>query len=378
MFCLRYFLPILLFFPFPTAPSFLLLLFLISMTTQHRPCAYCSLLLSAILLSTCSWNIASLDVSPIYPRRSHTTFKTTDQQSSTTPEERKRMNSKSNQTPSMTHESNPIKLETSFDEQTLRSEPVKAYELKSVHRCWFHSNFAKPFDPIWSADEFHSIQHSPSSPSPPPSQSSSNPQLIKEVDEEKGRIESEDQKTKSDERLPPPRRQLNTLLSPLWSPIRRLSSTKPKEDGIETNERNHQEKDEGLNGSSNPSGFTLISNQTEPQTYYRSSFSRTPLLYTYLIRHLLNFIRSYLPSLEMISRFISILNQNLPKLSKCSNLINFLNPLIPFLRIRIESSWNLWKSALDWISHPIYIGSTDLFCIRIVLGSPPPVMMSKP
>ncbi|EGG12905.1 uncharacterized protein MELLADRAFT_70570 [Melampsora larici-populina 98AG31] len=374
MFCLRYFLPILLFFPFPTAPSFLLLFFLVSMATQHRPCAYCSLLLSAILVSTCSWNIASLDVSPVYPRRFNTPFKPTSQYYS---QDRKTMLYKSNDTPSMASESNPIEVDASFSGQTPPAPPVEAYELKSVHRCWFHSNIAKPFDPIWSADEYHSIRDDRSSHAP---QSSSKPQLMKEGNLEDPNTVTQDKNSKPDEKVKQPRRQLNTLLSPLWSPIRRLSSIKTNEYcGEENGKDNHgtEIKDDGLNVSSNGSGSTS-SDQTGTQTYYRSSFSRTPLLYTYFIRHIINFIGSYLPSLPVIYRLMSILNQNLPMLSKLSTLTEFFNPLVSVFKMIYERSFNVFRHVVDFSSNPIYVGWKDLFSIRIVLGSPPPVMMSKP
>lgn len=370
MFCLRYFLPILLFFPFPTAPSFLLLLFLASMTTQHRPCAYCSLLLSAILVSTCSWNIASLDVSPVYPSR----FKSTSQPSS---RDRKTMLSKSSVTPSIPDEFNPIVMDASFNEQTSPPPPpVEAYELKSVHRCWFHTNIAKPFDPIWSADEYHSTHEGQSSRPP---HSSSIPQLKEEGNLDEPITETEDKITKSDEKVKQPRRQLNTLLSPLWSPIRRLSSIKTNGYCGEESEKNNHETEinEGSKHSSNTPGSNA-SDRTFTQTYYRSSFSRTPLLYTYFIRHIVNIIQSYLPSSPMIYRLMSILNQNLPMLSKLSRLTEFFNPLVSVFKMIHERSCNMFNFMVNFSSNPIYVGWNDLFSIRIVMGSPPPVMMSKP
>ncbi|KAH8918855.1 hypothetical protein BT69DRAFT_539881 [Atractiella rhizophila] len=58
MYCLRYFL-LLLLLPFPQYPHYFVLLFLISLCLQHKPCIYCSFLLIGIFSSTCWLDIGS-------------------------------------------------------------------------------------------------------------------------------------------------------------------------------------------------------------------------------------------------------------------------------------------------------------------------------
>ncbi|KAI9281763.1 hypothetical protein BC943DRAFT_329532 [Umbelopsis sp. AD052] len=54
MYCMRYFVPLLL-LPFPDSPPIFVLLFLISFFLHQKPCIYCTLLLFALFSSTCFW-----------------------------------------------------------------------------------------------------------------------------------------------------------------------------------------------------------------------------------------------------------------------------------------------------------------------------------
>ncbi|CAG8470852.1 9635_t:CDS:2 [Ambispora gerdemannii] len=54
MYCMRWFIPLLL-LPFPNAPPFFVLTFLISYFLHQRPCVYCTILLLALFSSTCYW-----------------------------------------------------------------------------------------------------------------------------------------------------------------------------------------------------------------------------------------------------------------------------------------------------------------------------------
>jgi len=60
MWCTRWFLPLIL-LPLPTAPPFLLILFLFSLTMHARPCFYCIVLLTALFVSSCYWQPLPLD-----------------------------------------------------------------------------------------------------------------------------------------------------------------------------------------------------------------------------------------------------------------------------------------------------------------------------
>ncbi|KAI9494963.1 hypothetical protein BDB00DRAFT_816461 [Zychaea mexicana] len=54
MYCMRYFVPLLL-LPFPDAPPIFVILFLVSFFLHQKPCIYCTLLLIALFSSTCYW-----------------------------------------------------------------------------------------------------------------------------------------------------------------------------------------------------------------------------------------------------------------------------------------------------------------------------------
>jgi len=60
MWCTRWFLPLIL-LPLPTAPPYLLLLFLFSLTMHARPCFYCIVLLAALFISSCYWQPLPID-----------------------------------------------------------------------------------------------------------------------------------------------------------------------------------------------------------------------------------------------------------------------------------------------------------------------------
>ncbi|KAJ7226022.1 hypothetical protein GGX14DRAFT_423535 [Mycena pura] len=54
MWCTRWFLPLLL-LPLPTAPPYFLVLFLLALFIQAKPCFYCIVLLVALFFSSCYW-----------------------------------------------------------------------------------------------------------------------------------------------------------------------------------------------------------------------------------------------------------------------------------------------------------------------------------
>ncbi|KAH8111515.1 hypothetical protein DFH11DRAFT_1613732 [Phellopilus nigrolimitatus] len=60
MWCTRWFLPLII-LPLPTAPPFFLLVFLLSLFLQTRPCFYCMMLLTALFTSSCYWQALPVD-----------------------------------------------------------------------------------------------------------------------------------------------------------------------------------------------------------------------------------------------------------------------------------------------------------------------------
>ncbi|KAJ7596614.1 hypothetical protein C8J56DRAFT_917882 [Mycena floridula] len=64
MWCTRWFIPLLL-LPLPTAPPYLLLLFLVSLIIHAKPCFYCIILLTTLFWSSCYWQPIPLD-SPLH------------------------------------------------------------------------------------------------------------------------------------------------------------------------------------------------------------------------------------------------------------------------------------------------------------------------
>ncbi|KZT06243.1 uncharacterized protein LAESUDRAFT_726064 [Laetiporus sulphureus 93-53] len=66
MWCTRWYLPLVL-LPFPIAPPYFLLLFLLSTTMHARPCFYCIVLLSAMFVSSCYWPPVPLETALTMP-----------------------------------------------------------------------------------------------------------------------------------------------------------------------------------------------------------------------------------------------------------------------------------------------------------------------
>ncbi|KAJ7922986.1 hypothetical protein B0H13DRAFT_1981149 [Mycena leptocephala] len=60
MWCTRWFLPLLL-LPLPTAPPYFLVLFLLSLFIQAKPCFYCIVVLVTLFFSSCYWQPFPLD-----------------------------------------------------------------------------------------------------------------------------------------------------------------------------------------------------------------------------------------------------------------------------------------------------------------------------
>ncbi|KAJ7640122.1 hypothetical protein B0H17DRAFT_1106030 [Mycena rosella] len=60
MWCTRWFLPLLL-LPLPTAPPYFLVLFLLSLFIQAKPCFYCIVLLVTLFFSSCYWQPFPVD-----------------------------------------------------------------------------------------------------------------------------------------------------------------------------------------------------------------------------------------------------------------------------------------------------------------------------
>ncbi|KAI8824789.1 uncharacterized protein EV422DRAFT_564118 [Fimicolochytrium jonesii] len=54
MWCMQYFI-ILFLVPFPRAPNFFLLAYLFCLFISHKPCLYCSLVIFALLASSCNY-----------------------------------------------------------------------------------------------------------------------------------------------------------------------------------------------------------------------------------------------------------------------------------------------------------------------------------
>ncbi|KNZ56092.1 uncharacterized protein VP01_249g7 [Puccinia sorghi] len=314
MYCLRYFLLVLLFFPFPTAPPFLVFLFLISMTIQHRPCAYCSLLLSAILLSTCSWNLVSVDVSPVYSSH-HVEASTGSFLSSIL------SFFISNDEPP-THTS---KNHTGF--KSIKA-PNRDHKPEPINRCWCYSNHGRLFEPVSPQNNKASRSldlpvkgHQAPSSSERPSDSSSS-QVLKGsiVDEETSEDFEPDRSTRKQSRRP-----LTSLFSPLWKPLvtKSLSSVTRSPSIAERQLSAHS-------SSSSPeiiptpgptsSRVSKIPSKPSPPKACRSSFSRTPLIYSHVIDPLIQFIKPHLP-LPMIQRTMLIIKYNVIEVS--SKIVEF-------------------------------------------------------
>ncbi|KAJ7630457.1 hypothetical protein FB45DRAFT_915550 [Roridomyces roridus] len=60
MWCTRWFLPLLL-LPLPTAPPYFLVLFLLALFIQSKPCFYCIVLLVTLFFSSCYWQPFPID-----------------------------------------------------------------------------------------------------------------------------------------------------------------------------------------------------------------------------------------------------------------------------------------------------------------------------
>ncbi|OAV87355.1 hypothetical protein PTTG_07039 [Puccinia triticina 1-1 BBBD Race 1] len=310
MYCLRYFLLVLLFFPFPTAPPFLIFLFLISMTVEHRPCAYCSLLLSAILLSTCSWNIASVDVSPVYPNEYVqkpagsllssilSFFKSNDQPS--------------NQTQ---------KNHTGFKSITTNHEKNQPH-----NRCWCYSNYGRLFEPVSSQkkvsenpelQEGHRhVSHS--------QDTGSNSQQSKASADDDGTNED----FELDHSIRKPRRPLKSLFTPLWKPLTKLSSVQPSLSNPEVSAKTPSSPEIYTRPDPSAHMFNTKSRPSPPKVY-RSSFSRTPLFYSHFIQPLIEFVKPKMP-LAVIRRIFLIINYNFLELSERISEVRMIRRTLSF------------------------------------------------
>lgn len=243
--------------------------------------------------------------------------------------------------------------------------PVKAYEVKAVHRCWFHLNFGRPFDTSWCSDEYGAIHHqTPSEPnhaahdqisSVKPDRDSSNANL-----DANGSAEPSFK----------PRRQLTTLLSPLWTPIRRLSALKASGSSDSATSDETRTK-----GPTNPQSAVNSANRSASPPLYRSSFSQTPLVYTHCIRHAITLVEPFLPSNSVVQRLLTIMNRNMPTMPQ-SKLHQMSR-----LSMALDAAYRKTTTALSAQLHltkPFYLRWNDHFGIKVVLGTPPPAMSSKP
>ncbi|GAA95877.1 uncharacterized protein L969DRAFT_104171 [Mixia osmundae IAM 14324] len=57
MWCLRYFLVLIVFLPFPSTPPLFLLLIIATLALHYRPCFYCTLLMLGLMASSCHWHL---------------------------------------------------------------------------------------------------------------------------------------------------------------------------------------------------------------------------------------------------------------------------------------------------------------------------------
>jgi len=73
MWCTRWFLPLVI-LPIPTAQPFFLIIFMLSLILDARPCFYCILLLSALFTSSCYWQPLPITASLTSPIGNATTF----------------------------------------------------------------------------------------------------------------------------------------------------------------------------------------------------------------------------------------------------------------------------------------------------------------
>ncbi|KIJ54992.1 hypothetical protein M422DRAFT_24849 [Sphaerobolus stellatus SS14] len=121
MWCTRWFLPLLL-LPLPIAPPYFLLLFLVSLTLQARPCFYCIILLTALFTSSCYWQ----------PVPTHTLFQST-----------------------LTNVSETLPLlylpnTTGIDEKAItENQLIPVPKLTTLSdRCWCELSHGRLFDPL--------------------------------------------------------------------------------------------------------------------------------------------------------------------------------------------------------------------------------------
>ncbi|KAI7958954.1 hypothetical protein MJO28_002745 [Puccinia striiformis f. sp. tritici] len=315
MYCLRYFLLVLLFFPFPTAPPFLVFLFLISMTIEHRPCAYCSLLLSAILLSTCSWNLASVDVSSSSSLVNEQVSPSTDTfLSSILSFFQSADHRTTNTTTQATVKSTGFKsINANRDHQKVGVAVVEPHT-----RCWCYSNHGRLFEPVSSK----SLKKQKNGLDLNPHHHHHHHQLISQQTTHPSHktVESEHMGTNpnheaDDQSIGIPQRALKSIFHPFWKPLSKLSSTTT----IHHHEPSPSTSTEHT--STHPSGpnLTTTSKPPQPPQIRRSSFSRTPLIYSHSILPTIQFIKPHLP-LPIIHRILSIIKLNLTELGHHSLL----------------------------------------------------------
>lgn len=351
MYCLRYFLLVLLFFPFPTAPPFLVFLFLISLTVEHRPCAYCSLLLSAILLSTCSWNISSVDVSPVYS--DEYVHESTGSFLSSILSFFKSNEQLTGPTQPKNHTGFKIIKQENHD----KPEPI--------NRCWCYSNRGRLFEPVSSKKKELENLDLPEGYQPlSQSQAASSPsQILKTSTNDEGT--NEDSKLDHTS-LRKPSRQLKSIFSPLWKPLTKLSSARSPLTGPHLSAKSPSSLESTIKAGTSSRKTKKIPKST-PLKVYRSSFSRTPLIYSHVIQPLIQSITPKLP-LPVIRRIILIINYNflevrekLVELRWIQDASNFFNSFkFPFLRDLFDH----YRS-----SQPHEIRLNQLIAVRVFLGT---------
>ncbi|KAA1095181.1 hypothetical protein PGT21_036397 [Puccinia graminis f. sp. tritici] len=386
MYCLRYFLLVLLFFPFPTAPPFLVFLFLISMTVEHRPCAYCSLLLSAILLSTCSWNLASVDVSPVY----HPSDRDVQDQSSAGPGSSTLLSSilsffKSNDPSKSLNPTTKRNHTGGFKSITPEKKAQEPH-----HRCWCYSNHGRLFEPVSSkkikkepenldsqqhqeeeAEEGEAYQPLSHAQSTTTTTESHSQKLKTDIDDHD---DGTNEEFELDQSIRKPRRPLKSLFSPLWKPL--MTTTKLPSARASPS---HKDPQVSTNTPSSPASIRpsstssssrrpINNNTASPIKTYRSSFSRTPLIYSHLIHPFLELLKLKLP-LPMIQRVLLIINYNLAELTQKFIGLKITQHILGSFDYKYK-----FEFIRDVINHyrsnlPYEIRVNQLFGIRIFLGT---------
>ncbi|KAI8447487.1 hypothetical protein BY996DRAFT_6420955 [Phakopsora pachyrhizi] len=330
------------------------------MTVQHKPCAYCSLLLSALFLATCSWDISSTDVSPVYLSR---------------------WDSLTSKASISIHQntSDPSLLDSMLSFYRSESIRPRSNEESTTEGQGDSSEFGnhQPFDYIYPDN--HQKNQSDQKDTKVSNSKSGQDKKIDNLrgyrslsrvgqgtddDEDDG-----DSRARSDDNfLKKPGLQIANVLSQIFQPLSRLSSSTntnkiQKLQKVSSMEKNHlknrgdrQRVGEGLyrikgpwkssepNSEADLDGEDQRPEQQEKRSF-RSSFSKTPLVYTHLMKPILKLLSSKVLTkrLRMILRILMINQKNI--LSLPSELSRSVSPHIQSysqwigIGTRLDGSW---------------------------------------